>query len=300
VLIRVLIHYVLYLNGIGNTNFRLGLQILTEDDSLFVFAFAQILFVASFLINKKKRYLLFAAALAVFQFLTLRRSALFVSLFGVLVLLTWYFLYHRGFVMKIVYVVILIASLIIIPSIMESLVLRGSNESYIFTRAFGMFYQDKYALESDETDSGHFAHSAYVFQEAFVKLSFWGTGYGDSNKKKEPIELGYTRGIHNAYIAVWAYDNLFELFYYLALVVIFIVTLVKSLGKEISSYSYFHLARIAVQIYFLLFLVSIFYLSYHHLVDVKNVFLRSLILGFLLKTDLKSFQMVFMSKFSNA
>ena len=142
-----------------------------------------------------------------------------------------------------------------------------------------------------ETDAGHFAHSKLVMSQAFSKLGFWGVGYGDKPGIIE-VERG-VRGVHNAYVAVWMWHGAFAIIYYLSMIAIFIGEIFKTIKNHKIWDPAFILIRSSVLLFFTSFLISIYYLSVNHLIDIREIVCRTIIFALLFRVKPYNYKILF-------
>ena len=88
VTIRAIVQLLSFAVGGGNANFFGVRSVLTENDTLLIFNFAQFIFLVLFLSSKNIKYLIISLVLILVQILSFRRSNLFLCIFVNLLILT--------------------------------------------------------------------------------------------------------------------------------------------------------------------------------------------------------------------
>lgn|GEM_PF-7078485 len=279
---------ILWLMGRGNFGFFGVNSILTEDDTLFIIGFAQIVFLALYLIKKEKYLLISSIFLFIVQVLSFRRSGLFVAILASSTLLLIYYVKYISTTKKITTFVLAAITGLSLSGIIFNYN-PTSNVQFYFYRFFGMFLQNSGTTEID-SDSGHFAHSQWVFDEAVNRLGFWGLGYSDDTGSI--VYQAGIHGVHNAYVAMWLYRGLMGLALILVIIGVFVIQIIRTVISRNKYPPDFLLIRSAVISFFLYFLVSIFYLSVHHLIDIREIVLRTLIIAFLYKVTPDNYKLL--------
>ncbi len=280
--------FILWIMGKGNYGFFGINSILTEDDTLFIIGFAQVIFLTLYLIKREKYFLLSSIFLFIVQILSFRRSGLFVTILASSTVLLIYYVKYVSTTKKVTTFVLAAITGLSLSGIFFNYN-PTSNLQFYFYRFFGMFMQGP-ATSLMDTDSGHFVHSEWVFDEAVRRLGFWGLGY--SEETGSIVYQAGIHGVHNAYVAMWLSRGVMGLVLILVIVTVFIIQIIRTIKMQNKCPPEFLLLRSAVISFFLYFLVSIFYLSVHHLIDIREIVLRTLIIAFLYKVTPDNYKLL--------
>ena len=227
--IRAVILLILWGLGKGNRAFG-GNSALTEGDSLLLFAFVQCVLLAIYLNHRKRVYLVSWGLLLMIQILSFRRTALYVAVGANLMTFVIYALQRGslGHLLRVSLGAVAFGGLLYATAVY--LLPEKDLEKYTL-RYIGIFsdkaMEDRYSYAGD---SGHFRESALTLDYAIEKGEFWGYGYGDPRDFKVP---GATMGkyVHNVYAAVWLAHGMYSFAFYLLMIMVVLVTLMRVLVR---------------------------------------------------------------------
>ena len=253
---------------------------MEEDTNLLVSFFAAV-FLSLFLATRRWKYILFYSVLAVFLFLTFRRTAFLTLLLASFALVFFStFLSDNSLVSKLKKVAlslsICVAAYLIYLRLMQS--------------PTGMVYLGRYFLAFLELDisvnnSGfvnvHMDESAFAFREAIKGLPFWGVG---SQATAFPIVFGDSRGIHNAYVSLWMTYSLGNLLCFLLMGMITVVLCWKTFLRK-AHHKVFHHVSMAIAVTLLIFYVNAWVLPLWNVITTQAQFFHLVLLSVLLRAD---------------
>ena len=150
-------------------------SILPEMDSLFYFGFFRVIFLALFLISRKKKYLIFWFLLLFIMLISYRRNAFYVSLFSdisIYIIYTFKTVNLKTFLKRIIF-------LLIIFSFNNILITKMYNFQWgqdVINRYSNIFdvQRDPYT----PAEESHFIQTQITTINIINKGEFWGCGYG--------------------------------------------------------------------------------------------------------------------------
>ena len=208
--------------GEGNRAFFGINSVLTEGDSLFIFALFQSVFFAVFLLTHRRAALVAWLLTVAIQVFSYRRSALFLGLIVNAGTLTLHILSApnrrsrlRGAMAGAIVALLgyAVVTFVVSPEVVDQ----------YLSRYLGMFAGA--STDPSVSDSGHFNETSTTMLYAFQRMEFWGFGYGDPSRVAIP---GATQRqyIHNVYAAVWWHHGMYMFLFFLMLLLTGVFSLV--------------------------------------------------------------------------
>jgi hypothetical protein len=227
--LRAVILLVLWAQGAGNRAFFGINSVLTEGDSLFIFAFFQSVFFALFLLNHKKTALIAWLLTVAIQVFSYRRSGLFQGMIVNAGTLTLHILFSPNRRSRLRGAVAGALIVLVGYAVTTSLVSPEVVDNYL-ARYLGIFTES--STTPSASDSGHLDETKTTMLYAVQRMEFWGFGYGDPSRVSIP---GATQRqyIHNVYAAVWWHHGMYMFLFFLMLLVTGVISLVVVLMQRL-------------------------------------------------------------------
>jgi hypothetical protein len=277
--------FIFWFMGRGQDFFGYFSSILMESDSLYFYAFLEVFSLGLYLLFPKRKYLFLFLFFLLIEILSFRRSALFAALIGNFITILLFLFEKKKIYFKVFILVITMGAIFLAMNI-EFLPLP-ENVKFLYLR-----YAN--ALPWNETgtgilsDSGHWQQSQNVTESALSDLGFWGSGYGN---------VFYLRGqsegtVHNFYIAVWAKYGFYMLLYYLGIIFIMGINLIKTLFSKVHD-EYERLVRfysLILNAFLIGYFIALTTNTYLDVETFKMRFLWALIIAAILKITPEAFR----------
>lgn len=278
--------YLFYLWATGSgVHFWGFYSVLMEEDTLLLFAFLQLFTFSLYLVKRESKYLMIWIPLILIEVLSFRRSGMIVSLITILILLFSYFSkvsFGRKFVFTLSFV-------FLIAMVINSIQFLPETPKVYMARYLGEFIEiPGVPVSLDLTGNKHIAQAAYGVDVGMEILGFWGYGYGHDIEKAD-ISFGSNSAIHNSYVAVWMFHNLFFTLYLLILAAMSVFALIRQYRRKITSI--IEVLKFVVAIYLVLFFINGYVLPMANIVEMKMVVFRVLLFAILFrKIDLNQWE----------
>jgi hypothetical protein len=266
-------------------------SILTEADTLFVYALVCSVTLSLFLTRRRLLYFIPWAATFVVQVLSFRRSALFVVLVTNVATVMLHLWLSGGGMRLMKNSLAILAALAVISLVVAEVVPQDVLQIYVL-RYFGMFTEAGQDRTSLTSDSGHFEESRATIEHAYNRGSFWGYGFGDNSRINVP---GATARlwVHNVYAAAWIYSGLYMFLFYVFLFLMAVYLLVNTIRQQAANGSAYTLIMSSVSIFLIMMMVSWYTNPIHMAQSLKMRTLWSMAFAFLLKTNPGNFAYLF-------
>ncbi len=274
IVIRSIILLVLFAAK-GGHSFFFGIKsVLIEEDSLLIFGFFQSILLALYFIRpKEKKYIIGWGILLLIQIFSSRRSPLFISLIVNAFIFLLYYIREMNISKKLIILMIVLLAIFILPTLISNI--SPAAKVYI-DRYLGVITNN--STNEANTDSGHFDQSKMTTQAA-LKLGFWGVGYGNRLILEGAFQINGEYFIHNVFAAFWAYYGVYEVVYYLFLILMVIIFLFGALIETNPRYFPHVLLKYSVAVYFLCYMWGMYYTTMNFVIESKmSVFLIMLLI----------------------
>ena len=278
--------FILWLFGKGNYSLFGIRSVLTEEDTLFIFSFVQLIFLLQYYLYKRIRYLIIWGFLMFFLILSFRRSCVMISFLTSFSLII---LYNISIKHKLNKIVVFFMSFFLLVFLVIPFIATSFNVDIYVSRYIGEYISiPGIDFNEDVSRNKHIEQANYGLSLMIKRLSFWGNGLGSSYTK---YDYGNT-GIHNAYFQIWDQYGFVPLLYYLGIILLLIIETIKILiNKRMYDRQYF-LLKSSILIYLIFFFINAWVLIYDNFIDIRMVFLRGLLLAFLLRVDNRNYKLL--------